>query len=186
MRAIVLRNFLELLLPRVRQWRHTRLSVKWMKRVFICRWCSIRHLKLVKIARSSKELICSLPRVHFHPETTLHRHNLAGTLARNRWCLTSWVVGVVSKMSSPLMEIKLPNFRANSKEVSGGRSRDKFKGRRTKRPAAVTLTPGLRASRMSCAEWGTTSPNCCSRLPSSHATTGTLQLFPIKVKRTSL
>jgi hypothetical protein len=41
------------------------------------------------MARNSSALMCSLPRVHFHPDTIRQRQSDDGTLARSLWYLTS-------------------------------------------------------------------------------------------------
>ena len=186
MRDIVLRSFRELLLPRVSECRHTRLSVIWITLVF--RWClcSTRHRNAVKIARNSRELMCSRPRVHFHPVTTDHLHNFAGTVARRRWCLISCVVGVVSNISSPLVEMRLPSLNASSEEASSVRSRGGWSGKRTSRPWAVQELPGSNASKTS---WGVRSgmkPSLPKSWDKSQATTGTLHELPNRVSLASV
>ena len=97
----------ELVRPRVKACRHTELSVKWKSLVLH------RHRRLVRIARSSRPLMCSFWLAHFEPHTTFHFQHCAGTVALNLWDLTICVPGVVSKMSSPLTEIKFPSLAAS-------------------------------------------------------------------------
>lgn len=87
-RQIVLRSFRELLLPRDRECKQTRLSVRWINRSLLFRFFSTRHLMAVRIALISNTLMCSLLPRHFQPVTTFQRHNLPGTEALSRWNLT--------------------------------------------------------------------------------------------------
>ena len=80
--------------------------------VLKCLTCSNRR-RLVRIARSSRPLMCSFWLAHFQPDTTFHFQHCAGTVALNLWNLTICVPGVVGKMSSPLTQIKFPSLAAS-------------------------------------------------------------------------
>ena len=73
-RDIVLLSFRELLRPRLRAWRQTKLSVKCMNLVLKWPACSKCHRTEVRMARSSRPLIWSPLRRHFQPATIFHFH----------------------------------------------------------------------------------------------------------------
>ena len=186
MRARVRRSARELERPRDRQCRHTKLSVKCKNLTFMCRLCSKRHFKEVKIARSSRAFICSRPKVQRHPVMMRHFHSEEGTLALRRWNRTSWDVGVDKAMSSPLTDMRLPSLKARWYKEPTDCSRHGFKGKRTSRPCTVPAVAGSSASK-TC--WGVGAgmrPNHPNSWPTSHATTGTLQVLPKRVNRVSL
>ena len=137
------------------------------------------------MARSSRLLMCSLLSDHCQPATTRQRQRLDGTLARRRWNLTIWVEGVVSIMSSPLIEMRLPSLHARGYELSPEDVHSGLSGNRTKRPCVVSAVPGWRRSKISCADGVRVKPSCPSNCPRNHATTGTLHVFPRSDRRRS-
>ena len=187
MRHIVRRNFRELLRPRLRQCRHTRESVKWINRLRTKRWWQTLHLTLVNMALSSKELICSLTPVHRQPERTFHRQRREGTVARSLWYLTSWFEGVVNRMSSPLILIKLQRLSARVPwSWDAGTCCRGFNGRRKSFACNNLKFVGLSLSMMYWGECAWMKPRGAKSWPKNQATTGTDQELPSKVNLVSL
>ena len=175
------RSFRLLDLPRDKQWRTTRESVRWTNRHPACPWCSNRHLKLVKTARSSRELMCSLLPRQRQPATTRQRHSLEGTDARRRWYRVSWLEGVVRRMSSPLMLTMLQSFSTSNWPLSFASPRNGRNGLRQSRACMYTWPEGVKKSISSCGPYRRHSPNAPNSCDSSHAITGTDQLLPTSV-----
>ena len=134
MRQTTLRSFRLLLLPLERLWRATNESVRCKNRVERWWWWQMRQVTEVKIALNSKQLICSGWPRQAQPVTTFHFQRREGTEARYLWYLTICEVGVLSKMSSPLMLTRFAIFctrRLGSPAVT--RVRSGRKGGRNKR-----------------------------------------------------
>ena len=77
------------------------------------------HLMPVRIALSSRRLMCSPGCFHLQPEISRHRQSLPGTLARRRKCLGAGSVPVCPIRSSPFIEENPKHLRINWTETSG-------------------------------------------------------------------
>ena len=183
MRMMVLRRRLLELLPRLKAWRTTRLSVKWIRRHPDSFSFKIRYRKVVRTERISSWLMCSLL-FQAHPAISFHFQSLLGMLVRSRWYRTRCSVGAWSMRSSPFTDTKPANRR--DKSFSGkicGSSR--LTGGRCKMLWRVLPQPGvIRARRVEIGTKGT-KPNLSKSCLSKHTTTGTDQVFPSKVFRRS-
>ena len=179
-------NFLELLRPLLSECKQTKLSVRCTILWQTCCWCSILQRRAVRMARISYALMCSLPWFHFHPLTTRQRQQRAGTVARSRWNLLCCDVDAFSMISSPLMDTKFEILKARSCSPSPVLVRPTLRGRRKRRPWTVGVFPGVSSSMMSCGDLWEVKPRGAKRLLSKVQTTGTLHVFPSKVRRTSL
>ena len=184
---MVLLNLRELLRPRDRECRQTRLSVRWINLVLTWPWWTILHLSDVKMARISSTLICSCWLVHLQPVTTFHFQSLLGTEARNLWNLTWSAPPPTTIISSPLMLRRLVNFVAKTfaSPPSLAAPRRGWRGSRRRRSCRSLWLPGCSKSNK---DWGSCAwqrPRGASNCARNQLTTTTDHELPRRVWRRS-